>query len=137
MAWSIFVTTWPKLFQNLRSTRETELSETYSVHVFCQWIGNSVPVAAKHYLQVTDVHFQQAAQNPAQYLQAERRTTQHESGQTPGIASGCEKVLSAASSKVGPEGFERPPILSGNTAISANGGAESGAVDARNNPLTA
>ena len=47
-------TPWPKLFQNLRSTRETELTEQYPLHVVCAWIGNSQPVAAKHYLQVTD-----------------------------------------------------------------------------------
>jgi hypothetical protein len=32
---------WPKLFQNLRSTRETELAETWPEHVVCAWIGNS------------------------------------------------------------------------------------------------
>lgn len=57
---------WPKLWQNLRSTRETELAEEYPVHVAAAWIGNSVAIAAKHYLQVTDEHFEQAAQNAAQ-----------------------------------------------------------------------
>ena len=52
---------WPKLFQNLRSTRETELTEQYPLHVVCAWIGNSGSVAAKHYLQVTDAHFAKAA----------------------------------------------------------------------------
>lgn len=51
---------WPKLFQNLRSTRETELMETYPAHVVCAWIGNSEAVAQKHYLQVTDDHFAKA-----------------------------------------------------------------------------
>lgn len=51
---------WPKLFQNLRSTRETELAETFPIHVVCAWIGNSRAVAQKHYLQVTDDHFAQA-----------------------------------------------------------------------------
>ncbi|MBI1311903.1 tyrosine-type recombinase/integrase [bacterium] len=32
---------WPKLFQNLRSTRETELAEDFPLHVVCAWIGNS------------------------------------------------------------------------------------------------
>ncbi len=57
---------WPKLFHNLRSTRETELAETYPLHVVCAWIGNSQPIAAKHYLQVTDDHFSQATEAPAQ-----------------------------------------------------------------------
>ena len=57
---------WPKLFQNLRSTRETELAEEFPIHVVCSWIGNSRAVAAKHYLQTTDEHFRKAAQNPTQ-----------------------------------------------------------------------
>jgi integrase len=72
---------WPKPFQNMRSTRETELAETFPMHVVCKWIGNSQPVAAKHYLQVTDEHFRQAvegkqdaAQNPAQYAPEPGRT---------------------------------------------------------------
>lgn len=70
---------WPKLFQNLRSTRETELAEDYPMHVVCAWIWNSQPIAAKHYLQVTDAHFSRAVeetesstapalQNPVQSL---------------------------------------------------------------------
>ena len=45
---------WPKLWHNLRATRETELAETYPLHVVCAWIGNSQLIARKHYLQVTD-----------------------------------------------------------------------------------
>ncbi len=51
---------WPKLFQNLRATRETELAETYPMHVVCSWIGNTPAVARKHYLQTTEEHFQRA-----------------------------------------------------------------------------
>jgi hypothetical protein len=36
---------WPKLFQNLRATRETELAETFPMHVVCEWIGNSAAIA--------------------------------------------------------------------------------------------
>ena len=54
------ITPWPKLFQNMRSTRETELADKYPPHVVCAWIGNSQPVAAKHYLQVTGKHFADA-----------------------------------------------------------------------------
>ncbi len=34
------------------------------------WIGNSVQVAVKQYLQVTDDHFAQAVQNPVQHTAA-------------------------------------------------------------------
>jgi hypothetical protein len=50
---------WPKVFQNLCSTRETELAEEFPMDVVCAWIGNSKAVAAKHYLQVTESHFDQ------------------------------------------------------------------------------
>jgi integrase len=62
---------WPRLFQNLRSTRETELTETFPLHVVTAWIGNSQLVARKHYLQVTDAHFARAAQNEAHEAQKE------------------------------------------------------------------
>jgi len=43
---------WPKLFQNLRSTRETELfREQFRLDLVASVMGNSVIVAAKHYLQ--------------------------------------------------------------------------------------
>jgi integrase len=58
---------WPKLFQNLRSTRQTELGEEFPIQVVCSWIGNTKAIAAKHYLQVTEDHFEQAQHNPTQY----------------------------------------------------------------------
>jgi integrase len=51
---------WPKPFQNLRSTRQTELARDYPMHVVCSWLGNTVPVANEHYLQVTDADYRQA-----------------------------------------------------------------------------
>jgi integrase len=57
---------WEKLFQNLRSTRETELAETYPIHVVCKWLGNTPKVARDHYLQVTEDHFAAAAGRDAQ-----------------------------------------------------------------------
>ena len=57
---------WPKLFQNCRASRETELAESYPVQVVCSWIGNSPAVAAKHYLQTTEEHFLRATTEGAQ-----------------------------------------------------------------------
>ncbi len=57
---------WPKLWQNLRSTRETKLADQFLGNVASAWIGNSVAIAVKNYLQVTEDHFKQAAQNAAQ-----------------------------------------------------------------------
>ena len=52
------LTPWPKLFQNLRASRLTELEETFPTHVVCKWMGNSPKVAQKHYLLTTDEHFE-------------------------------------------------------------------------------
>jgi len=64
------VAEWPKLFQNLRASRETELMQTHPAHVVLAWIGHTAAVAQSHYLQVTDADFDKAtgkaAQNPAQ-----------------------------------------------------------------------
>ena len=97
---------WPKLFQNLRSTRETELAETYPTHVACRWIGNSQPVAAEHYLQLTDEHFeravrcapsegdaeaaQKAAQKPAEASRNESKETSDDQAQPVVASEDCE-----------------------------------------------
>lgn len=52
---------WPKLFHNLRASRETELAAEYPIHVVCQWIGNTAAIAAKHYLTVREEDYERAA----------------------------------------------------------------------------
>jgi integrase len=42
---------WPKLFVNLRSSRETELLAVYPVADVCRWLGHSPAVAARFYAQ--------------------------------------------------------------------------------------
>ena len=67
---------WPRLFQNLRASRETELANKYPLHVVTAWLGNTPTVAEKHYLQTTEEHFRQAAA--------------HEGGGAIGGAIGCD-----------------------------------------------
>ncbi|MGB7347313.1 MAG: tyrosine-type recombinase/integrase [Pirellulaceae bacterium] len=54
---------WPRLFQNLRASRETELMARYPAKDVASWLGNSEPTAMKHYAMATDEAFQ-AASNP-------------------------------------------------------------------------
>ena len=75
------LTVWPRPFHNMRSSRETELLEDYSVHVVSKWMGHDAKVCLKHYAQTTDEHFERAsggaqtgarvAQNRAQQVDAE------------------------------------------------------------------
>jgi len=75
---------WPKLFQNLRASRATELASEHPAHVAAAWLGHSVLVANKHYWQVTDNDFAEAvgtdpkvAQKTAQRMHAESRCDSH------------------------------------------------------------
>jgi len=68
---------WPRLFHNLRASRETELVREHPIHVVCAWIGNSFEVAKRHYLQVTDVDFEKATSNPTSHMHADGSTPQH------------------------------------------------------------
>jgi len=85
---------WPKLFQNLRATRETELAEPYPIQVVCEWIGNSQAVAKRHYLQVTETHFAQAISeviaSGSDAVEATRNTTRSgafsEDQEKPGVS---------------------------------------------------
>ena len=60
------VASWPRLFQNMRSSRETELAQKYPLHLVTAWIGNTALIAAKHYLQVTEEDFAKAVKDSEQ-----------------------------------------------------------------------
>jgi len=83
---------WPRLFHNLRSSRETELmaNPMYSTSDVCQWMGHSMRVAERHYLQMRREAVRaavaeespQAAQNPAQQAYAGSRTVRNPDAST-------------------------------------------------------
>ena len=60
------VAPWPKLWQNLRATRATELARVFPGHVASAFLGHSETTAQKHYWQVTDEDFKKRAQNTTQ-----------------------------------------------------------------------
>ncbi len=51
---------WPKLFQNLRASRETELMAIFPAKDVCTWIGNTQQIAMKHYAMATEESFRRA-----------------------------------------------------------------------------
>jgi len=106
---------WPKLFQNLRSTRQTELEEQFPSHVVCAWIGNSQAVAAKHYLQVTEEHDQRAAsaedralQNALQQAHVALRTAPHRVREKLTNSRKTDVSRELCGAKVAEEGLEPP-----------------------------
>lgn len=54
---------WPKLFHNMRASRESELYRQYPLATVCQWLGHDPAVAAQHYLHDGDAdeNFKHAA----------------------------------------------------------------------------
>ena len=66
---------WPKLFQNMRASRATELAQHHPGHVAAAWLGHSTKVADKHYWQVTDADFERA-KSVADSLQKTPETTE-------------------------------------------------------------
>ena len=51
---------WAKPFVNLRASCRTDLEERFPSHVVDAWLGHSTRVARKHYLQVTEAHWDRA-----------------------------------------------------------------------------
>ena len=96
------LTPWPKLWHNLRASRQTELSEVFPMHVVCQWIGNTGAVAMEHYLQTLDTHFAKAIAPTASAAQNAAHSTL--------ITAGKGRELAKA------EKQNRPEIPSDSTA---------------------
>ena len=67
---------WPKLFHNMRISRQTELSARHPIHVVCSWLGNSRLIAQEHYLRVTDSDFDAATSDSKSENRAQNRAQQ-------------------------------------------------------------
>lgn len=52
---------WPRLFHNMRASCATDWVERFPNHVAAGWLGHSPMIAATHYLQTRDAHFDLAA----------------------------------------------------------------------------
>ena len=120
------LTVWTRTFQNLRASCETELCQRFPLHTVTAWLGNSQPVAMRHYLKVRDADFRKAAQNPAreaarkaaQYGAESPATSSTERKRTPADGSENRDMLVGAGScdptqqsPLAPRGFE--PLLPG------------------------
>ena len=57
---------WPRLFQNLRASCETDLASMFPVHVVCRWIGNTITVAEAHYFMIPETYYQIAGGRAAE-----------------------------------------------------------------------
>lgn len=149
------LTPWERPWQNLRLSRQTELSATFPLHIVCAWMGNTTAVAAEHYLEVRDEDFERAAQSgaesgalkvqfPVQQGAARTRTESQDQQKTPENPGPLREPAIACgalrSEKVPPRGLDtinashnpvndlRQSPFSG-AAESGAVGSESGSVD--------
>ena len=109
------VNVWPKPFQNLRSSRQTELEQQFPTYVVCAWLGNTPSIAHKHYLTVTDEHFDTAAKTGdslGMQPPVSRRTDSQKKTRTVHLvrenASFAEVVGILENARVAEEGLEPP-----------------------------
>jgi len=68
---------WEDCFQTLRRSCETQWSQHFPQHVVSTWMGHSIAVSAKHYLQVTTDMYDLAAGVGGQQVGLHRLTHKH------------------------------------------------------------
>lgn len=129
---------WPRIFHNLRSSRQTELEQRFPTHVVCAWMGNTQAIARKHYLQVTDDHFVEAT-SPRGEIPGEQPTEIGrnasgeddddgiENAETPRNSRGCDDSREVAKVVSGSGWESNPPdaLFRRHTGFEARGGHQS------------
>ncbi len=107
------VATWPRLFQNLRASCETDWVQKYPAHVCAKWLGHSPTIAAQHYLQVRDAHFRDAIEGTG------------EGSDPSGAKSGAESGAPAAHFEAQQPTAEGCKVSQSENAIATNRGRNS------------
>ena len=97
------ISPWPKIFHNLRASRETELLRKFPLKDVCSWIGNSERVALKSYAMPTDESFVHATKEAASISTADSSQKGYEltSERDCGCHSGCLRSISGVISDDG------------------------------------
>lgn len=140
---------WPRMWQQLRASRATELADHFPGHVCSAWMGHTEEIADKHYNSVIDEHFERATANPlkAARIQAQqphatacngmndKKGGKGEASKSSEICISLHALASGCTTEhgiiVGPPGFEGPLSSPNKTstfdASGSEGGAHSGA----------
>ena len=115
------LTVWPDMWQTLRRSAETMFAMQYPQHVVSGWIGHSVAVSLKHYVQTPDSVFESAAGLPVLRAADSAAVTRRIDGNRSQLAETEERWKSSPAQKksqqpfgvtgfseVGGGGFEPP-----------------------------
>ena len=98
-----------RLFHALRASCESDLAREYPITTVCKWIGNTVAIAARHYIQVTDADFQRASgavQNPVQQAHETPCKGSQENTSTPEFSEEYQGVRECTNDHVEAAGIE-------------------------------
>ena len=71
------LTPWPRTFQNLRASCETDWVDRCPAHAVAKWLGHSPLIAAQHYLHVRDAHFDMVTSGTKSDASNVQNATQH------------------------------------------------------------
>jgi integrase len=94
---------WPKFWNSLRASRETDLMDSHGLRLACAWIGNTPAVAIKHY----------ALMRKSDYIDAGRKSDAKSDAAPPRIGTHSSEPNTKTPEKTGvlvggttPHGFE-------------------------------
>jgi len=87
---------WPKLWQNLRASRATELADMYPSHVCAGWLGHTEKIADSFYRMTTDAHFDRAVTVTATEAMRQTMRVIAEQGVTEANGDGVSVTANAA-----------------------------------------
>jgi integrase len=60
---------WSRLWHSMRASCQTDLAGRFPLPVVCKWLGNTQPIALRHYIDVTDADFERAVSHQAEAVQ--------------------------------------------------------------------
>ncbi len=130
---------WPKLFQNLRASREVDLCEIYPITDVCAWWGHSIQTAAVFYLKPKSETLARAgAENPVHnpvqsvsptggklgILEGDQKTKNRENRSISALLRDIDAMLAVL--KIPPRGGESVSDLMRENGVPGKPGADSG-----------
>jgi integrase len=98
------ISAWPKLFHNLRASRQTELLAKFPAKDVCDWLGNTQAVAMRHYAMATSESFERA-------VAGDSDTSCGSAGGSIGARQGPSEEISVGEKSSKPEDLKPPEAL--------------------------
>ncbi len=102
--WRAGIDPWPRLFQNLRASFDTDLAARFPAHVCARWLGHTPAIAAKHYLQLRETDFEAAAGHTL-------TKAAHYPNEAAQKAAQCQAVSSLPEREVEADDVQKSPVL--------------------------